>query len=82
VQPPVHYLPSSIGFVDAARLGLGWCLAPEALIKDAVASGHVVVLDPDRPINVPLYWQHAGVRSAMLQAMARALVEAAKAGMN
>jgi len=82
VQPPVHYLPSSIGFVDAARLGLGWCLAPEALIKDAVASGHVVVLDPDRPINVPLYWQHAGVRSATLRAMGDALVVAAKAGMN
>ncbi|XOT98487.1 hypothetical protein ACMTAU_15640, partial [Alcaligenes pakistanensis] len=24
--PPIHYLPTSTGFVKAAALGLGWCL--------------------------------------------------------
>lgn len=82
LNPPVHYLPSSTGFVDAARLGLGWCLAPEALIKQAVASKHIVTLDQERPVDVPLYWQHSGVRSATLQAVARTFVDAAKARMN
>lgn len=82
LNPPVHYLPSSTGFVDAARLGLGWCLAPEALIKQAVAAKHIVTLDQDRPVDVPLYWQHSAIRSATLQAMARAFVDAAKTRMN
>lgn len=82
ISPPVHYLPSSTGFVDAARLGLGWCLAPEALIKKAVAAKQVVILDQDRPIDVPLYWQHSAVRSSTLQAISGAFVEAAKAHMN
>lgn len=33
-------------------------------------------------LDVPLYWQHSAVRSATLQAMARAFVAAAKASMN
>lgn len=82
ISPPVHYLPSSTGFVDAARLGIGWCLAPEALIKEAVAAKHVVILDQDRRIDVPLYWQHSAVRSSTLHAVSRAFVAAAKAHMN
>ncbi len=82
VQPPLHYLPTSTGFVDAAHLGLGWCLAPQAQIRDALARGRVVTLGDGRGLDVPLYWQHAAVRSSTLQAVGRALLDAARAGMN
>lgn len=36
LSPPIHYLPTSTGFVDAAARGLGWCLAPEAMVLPAV----------------------------------------------
>lgn len=77
VSPPVHYLPTSTGFVDAAALGLGWCLAPETLIGPAVEHGRVIVIEKDRSLDVPLYWQFAAVRSETLENVGRALYEAA-----
>ena len=77
LAPPVHYLPSSTGFVDAAALGLGWCLAPETLIAPAVRAGRVVTLDTGRFLDVPLYWQYAAVRSQTLENVGRAIYSAA-----
>lgn len=77
IAPPVHYLPTSIGFVEAAALGLGWCLAPETLISSAVASKQVVALEAGRWLDVPLYWQYAAVRSETLENVGRGLYEAA-----
>lgn len=81
VAPPVHYLPTSTGFVDAAALGLGWCLAPETLIAPAIGAGRVVILDAKRWLDVPLYWQFAAVRSEILENVGRALREAAAASL-
>lgn len=81
LSPPVHYLPTSSGFVDAAARGLGWCLAPESLIAPALRAKAVVVLDSTRSLDVPLYWQHAAVRSSTLQRIGRALREAAAAAL-
>ncbi|PZS46467.1 LysR family transcriptional regulator ArgP [Stenotrophomonas maltophilia] len=77
LQPPLHYLPSSTGFVEAAACGLGWGLAPETLAAPAVRAGRVVVLEPRRWFDVPLYWQHAAVRSSTLQHITQALRTAA-----
>lgn len=77
VSPPVHYLPTSTGFVDAAALELGWCLAPETLIAPAVKAKRVVVLDGKRWLDVPLYWQFAAVHSETLENVGHALREAA-----
>jgi LysR family transcriptional regulator, chromosome initiation inhibitor len=77
IVPPVHYLPTSSGFVDAAALGLGWCLAPEILISSSVKAERIVILDPKHWLDVPLYWQFAAVRSDILENVGRALREAA-----
>jgi LysR family transcriptional regulator, chromosome initiation inhibitor len=77
VAPPVHYLPTSTGFIEAAALGLGWCLAPETLITSAVAAKRVVTLDAGRWLDVPLYWQYAAVRSETLENLGRTFYEAA-----
>ena len=77
LAPPVHYLPTSSGFVEAAARGLGWCLAPESLIKPALQAKTIVILDPKRWLDVPLYWQHAAVRSGTLQRISQTLRESA-----
>lgn len=77
VLPPVHYLPTSTGFVEAAALGLGWCLAPETLIGPAIKAGRIIILDMKHWLDVPLYWQFAAVRSEILENVGRALREAA-----
>jgi len=74
----VHYLPSSTGFIQAAALGLGWCLAPEPQIAPALQAKQIVLLDPERSLDVPLYWQHAAVRSAVLDNVGKALRDAAR----
>lgn len=67
LAPPIHYLPTPTGFVEAAALGLGWCLVPESLVQWALDAGHVALIAPERWLDVPLYWQHAAVRSDTLQ---------------
>lgn len=77
LRPPMHYLPSATGFVDAAALGLGWCLAPESLLVEPLRAKRVVLLASGRHLDVPLYWQYAAVRSSTLDAVGRALRAAA-----
>jgi len=77
IAPPVHYLPSATGFVEAAARSLGWCLAPESLIEQGLAAQTIVNIDATRWLDVPLYWQHAAVRSSTLQQISRAMQHAA-----
>lgn len=79
LNPPVHYLPTATGFIEAASRGLGWCLAPETLIGEALRERRIVNIAPDRWLDVPLYWQHAAVQSQTLQQISRALQNAASA---
>lgn len=78
VSPPCHMIPSSQGFVAAARLGLGWGLNPEALVADALASGALVPLLPDAALDTQLYWQSSRVLGAALTPLTRALRRAAR----
>lgn len=78
VAPPVHYLPTSTGFVEAAALGLGWCLAPQTLISAAKADKRIVTLGAREWLDVPLYWQYAAVQSQTLEHVGRALFDAAR----
>ncbi|WP_369936965.1 LysR family transcriptional regulator ArgP [Xanthomonas tesorieronis] len=77
LSPPIHYLPTSTGFVEAAARDLGWCLAPEQLLTSGLREKQIVVIDPQRWLDVPLYWQHAAVRSSVLQQIGQALRTAA-----
>ncbi len=77
ILPPVHYLPTSTGFVDAAALSLGWCLAPEALIAAALDSSRIINIAPTRWLDVSLYWHRASIRSKMLERISKALQETA-----
>ncbi len=82
MAPPIHYLPTSAGFVEAAAADMGWCLAPDALAAPALAGRRIVIIDPARYIDVPLYWQHSAIRSSTLQHVTQAVREAAAAVMH
>ena len=53
--------------VDAAARGMGGCLAPEGLLVRARQAGRIVLPEPNRWLDVPLYWHHAAVRSSTFQ---------------
>jgi LysR family transcriptional regulator, chromosome initiation inhibitor len=77
VDPPVTYLPSSVGFVDAARLGLAWGLVPEQLARPGLGRGDLRELAPGRPLDVPLYWQRWRLDSPALDSLSAAVAAAA-----
>lgn len=78
LAPPCHRLPSSEGFVTAARLGLGWGMAPETLVQPDIARGTLNPLRPDCPLDTPLYWQWGRLLGAALAPLTRALKRSAR----
>lgn len=76
---PTHLLASSQGFVDAARLGLGWGMNPELLVRSDLASGRLLALVPDTPLDTPLVWQAGRLTSAAIAPLTRAIRQTAAA---
>ena len=75
---PCHFLPSTQGFVDACRAGLGWGLNPEKLVLDHLRSGALVELVPGASFDVPLFWQISRLAADRLQDLTRKVLAAAK----
>ncbi|MFD6754117.1 LysR family transcriptional regulator ArgP [Micromonospora gifhornensis] len=73
LDPPVHYVPSVPAFSAAIRLGLGWGMVPEQIAADDLESGRCVDLAPGRVVDIPLYWQHWRLDSAVLTALTTAV---------
>ena len=73
LEPPVTYLPSSQGFVEAARLGLGWGMVPAQLAGPAVQGGDLLEIAPGRALDLPLYWQRWRLDSAALARLTAAV---------
>lgn len=77
-HPPIHHLPSSHGFVDAALFGLGWGMNPLSLVADHLARGTLVSLVPDAPLDVPLFWQITRVMAPALTTLTAAIGKSAR----
>ncbi len=75
---PVHWVPSTQGFVDAALAGLGWGLNPLSLVAPHLESGRLVELKPGHHLDVPLHWQYVRIGARLLADLTRAVVAAAK----
>jgi LysR family transcriptional regulator (chromosome initiation inhibitor) len=75
---PVHYVPASGPFMDAARLGLGYGMLPVEQYGSALLTGELVDLAPGRHIDVPLYWHAWRVQSPALERLGHAVVAAAR----
>ena len=75
---PSHSLPSTQGFVDACRAGLGWGLNPACLICDHLATGALVELVPGTAFDVPLFWQISRLVADRLQVLTQAVLAAAE----
>jgi LysR family transcriptional regulator, chromosome initiation inhibitor len=73
-EPPIHYVPSASAFVEAIRLGMGWGMVPEQIVRDDAG---LVPLFPGRFLDVPLYWQYWRLESAVLSELTAAVRQAA-----
>ena len=68
-----HLCPSSEGFIRLAGAGLGWGLVPELQVQRELATGELVELLPERPLDVPLYWHHWRNGGELLNSLTRHL---------
>lgn len=70
---PVHWVPSTHGFLDLTRLGLGWGLHPVVMVEAEIDAGRLIELVPGQRSAVPLYWTvtrlHAGALSQLTRAV-------------
>ena len=72
-----HLCPSSEGFIRLTEAGLGWGLIPDQQVREQLASGALVELLPDKPIDVPLYWHHWRNGGQLLEALTAHLTRSA-----
>ncbi|MEV7420265.1 LysR family transcriptional regulator ArgP [Streptomyces sp. NPDC089919] len=79
--PIRHLVPTSDGFRDAVAAGFGWGLVPEPQAEPLLRTGRLVELAPDRPLDVPLYWQQWKLDSPALSTVARTVAAAAVASL-
>ncbi|WP_414475079.1 LysR family transcriptional regulator ArgP [Microvirga sp. M2] len=77
IHPPLHRLPSSQAFVDAALAGIGWGMNPEPLVIDHLRTGRLVALRPDQPLDIPLFWQQSRIVGSVLAPLTRAVMREA-----
>jgi LysR family transcriptional regulator (chromosome initiation inhibitor) len=81
LDPPRHFVSGSSDFLQAIALGLGWGMLLTSQLADA-APGEFVELAPADPgIAVPLHWQQWNLRSPALDALAAAVIAAARASL-
>jgi LysR family transcriptional regulator (chromosome initiation inhibitor) len=81
LDPPVHTIPAPGAFVRAIRLGLGWGMIEEEAVEADLAAGRLMDVAPGKYVDVPLYWQHWKLDSAVLDALTTAVLRAAASGL-
>ena len=74
---PSHRIASSQAFVDACLLGIGWGVNPESMVAGHFASGALVDLSPQEPLDVTLFWQFSRLTARAIAPLTRALQQAA-----
>lgn len=77
LSAPRHWIPSSEGYHQAVRRGIGWGLVPEVQCGPDIASGHLVELTPGQPYDVTLHWQRWRIDTAALAGAGRIVREEA-----
>jgi len=77
VALPVHRIPSTQGFIDAALAGVGWGMNPLSLVRPHLKAGALVELAPDTPVDVPLFWQATRLKVPVLERLTRSVIRAA-----
>lgn len=78
---PVHWVPSTHGFLGLVLAGLGWSLQPLSLVRDHLNTGELTELEPGVRIAVALYWTAARLHATTLSRLTHAVIAAASNGL-
>ena len=72
-----HHLPSSEGFIKAAKAGLGYGMMPELQVARELQSGQLVDVMPGYSLDVPLYWHFWQMESPVMEMLRDSVTRAA-----
>jgi LysR family transcriptional regulator, chromosome initiation inhibitor len=72
LYPPRHYVPGAADYAQAIWLGLGWGMLPDL----QALPGELIDFDPDRHIDVTLFWQRWRLRTRVLDRLSEAVQQA------
>ncbi|MFT4088178.1 MAG: LysR family transcriptional regulator ArgP [Gordonia sp. (in: high G+C Gram-positive bacteria)] len=72
--PPTNLVPAASEYRRAIAAGMGWGAVPQAEFDDPQLGAGLVRLSGG-VVDVPLYWQHWGLRSPLLAALTELVVE-------
>ncbi len=75
---PAHRMASSQAFLDACLAGLAWGMNPKPLIAAHLASGALVEVVPDTPLDVALHWQFTRLAAPAIAPVTQAIRQAAR----
>lgn len=78
LNAPMHWVPSTLGFLNFAVAGMAWGMQPASLARTLIATGELIELSPNTPIAVRLYWTVARLHATPLKALTDAVRQAAK----
>lgn len=72
-----HFIPDTLQFAEAVKLGLGWGLLPNAHCDRELERGDLVELVPGHVASIQLYWQRWKIESHALELLTKAVAQAA-----
>ncbi len=78
LSPPTHFVPSTQGFVDAVRNGLGWGLNPQKLVRGPIKNGRLKAIGQNPELRVTLEWQVSRIMAGALEPLTKAIRQAAE----
>ncbi|EPJ52577.1 MAG: hypothetical protein OFPI_13430 [Osedax symbiont Rs2] len=73
-----HLVPSSDGYLEWIRLGMGFGMAPKLQMQQLLDNGELVLITPENSIAVPLYWQQWGISTDLSRSLAEQIQHFAK----
>ncbi len=78
LDPPTHWVPSTLGFLHFALEGMAWGMQPVVVARDPIDRGQLAELSPDTPIRVTLYWTVARLQASALKTLTDAVRRVAR----
>lgn len=73
LDAPIHWVPSTLGFLNFALEGMAWGMHPVMLSRPRVEQGLLAELTPDTSIQVKLYWTVARLHASALKTLTDAV---------
>ncbi|MRI32935.1 transcriptional regulator ArgP [Endozoicomonas sp. OPT23] len=77
-QYPAHKLPSTEAFLDAARAGIAYAIAPRLQAQPFLDTQEVIEMTPEKTITVPLYWHYWSLTSEIMEEVSHCILKSAK----